>query len=48
MMIYPNRYQATKAALTVYLSRSDFFVVKVCGGYAVMSVSDYRVWCLQK
>lgn len=48
MMIYPNRYQATKAALTVYSSRSDYVVVKVCGGYAVMFVSDYRVWRLQK
>ena len=48
MMIYPNRYQATKAAFTVYSSHSDFVVVKVCGGYAVMSVSDYRVWRLQK
>ena len=48
MMIYPSRYQAIKVAFTVYLSRSDFVVVKVCGGYSVMSVSDYRVWRLQK
>lgn len=48
MMIYPSRYQAIKAAFTVYSSRSDFVVVKVCGGYAVMFVSDYRVWRLQQ
>ena len=48
MMIYPSRYQAIKAAFTVYSSRSDFVVVKVCGGYAVMPVSDYRVWRSQK
>lgn len=47
MMFYPNRYQAIEAALTVYSSRSDFVVVKVRGGYAVMSVSDYRIWCLR-
>lgn len=46
MMIFPSRYQATKAAFTVYSSRSDFVVVKVFGGYAFMSVSDYRVWRL--
>ncbi len=48
MMFYPKRYQAIKAGLTVYSSRSDFVVVKVCGGYVVMSVSDYRVWRMQK
>lgn len=42
MFIYPTRYQARKNSLG-----SDV-VFKVDGGYAVMSVFDYRIWRKQK
>lgn len=42
MTIYPTRYQARKHA------SGDEVVVKVCGGYAIMSASDYNVWRKQK
>ena len=42
MTIYNTRYQARKAA-----TGADV-VVKVCGGYAVMSASDYNVWRNQR
>lgn len=40
--IYCSRYYARKAA-----GYGDV-VVKVCGGYMVMSVADYRIWRKQK
>lgn len=40
--IYLTRYQARKHANT-----SDV-VVKVDGGYKIMTVADYRVWRQQK
>lgn len=40
--IYPSRYLAKKAAW------GDEVVVKVDGGYAIMSATEYRVWRNQK
>ena len=42
MTTYNTRYAARKAA------SGDDVVVKVCGGYAVMSASDYNVWRNQR
>ena len=42
MTIYKTRYQARKVAT------GDEVVVKVDGGYAVMSATDYIVWRQQK
>lgn len=42
MEIYETRYKAKKAAT------SDDVVVKIEGGYTVMSASDYQIWKMQK
>lgn len=42
MTIYKTRYAARKAATGAEK------VVKVDGGYAVMTASEYRVWRMQK
>lgn len=42
MEIYETRYKAKKAAT------GDDVVVKVEGGYTVMSASDYQIWKKQK
>ena len=42
MTIYKNRYQARKVA-----EHGDV-VVKVEGGYIIMSAGDYEVWKRQK
>ena len=42
MTIYKTRYQAKKAA------RGGEMVVKVCGGYAVMTAEQYHIWKKQK
>lgn len=42
MRIYETRYKARKEA------RGGEVVVKVCGGYAIMSAQDYNVWRKQK
>ena len=42
MMIYRTRYLAKKEA------KSDEVVVKVEGGYMIMSVWEYKVWKRQK
>lgn len=42
MMIYRTKYLARKAA------RSDEVVVKVEGGYMIMSAWEYHVWKHQK
>ena len=36
--LYTSRYYAKKEA------RGDEVVVKVCGGYKIMKVSDYMRW----
>lgn len=38
MTIYKNRYQARKLALKCEV------VVKVEGGYVIMSAEEYKVW----
>ena len=43
MMLYSTRYQAEKAR-----RKGEEVVVKVCGGYAVMSYHDYHIWRKQK
>lgn len=43
MMIYKNRYQAEKAR-----RKGEEIVVKVSGGYAVMTYADYEIWKKQK
>lgn len=42
MIIYKNRYQATKH------KKNGDVVVKVEGGYTVMTAQDYRIWKNQK
>lgn len=36
--IYISRYFAKKEA------KADEVVVKVCGGYKIMSISDHQIW----
>lgn len=40
--LYSSRYHARKAA-----TGADV-VVKVCGGYTIMTVADYNVWRNQR
>ena len=42
MTIYKNRYQAQKAYA------GDEVIVKVCGGYTVMTYDAYVTWKKQK
>lgn len=42
MIVYKTRYQAKKNAT------EEEKVVKVFGGYAVMTYDEYRVWKKQK
>ena len=42
-MVYKTRYQAEKTR-----RRGEEVVVKVDGGYLVMTYADYRVWKMQK
>nr|DAZ12539.1 MAG TPA: hypothetical protein [Caudoviricetes sp.] len=39
--LYTTRYYARKACT------GDYVVVKVCGGYAIMTAADYNIWCKQ-
>lgn len=48
MKIFKNRYQAEKARKTNPWYRADDRIVKVCGGYRLMSERDYQVWKNQK
>ncbi len=43
MTIYPTRYQAEKSR-----RKGEEIVVKVCGGYTVMTYTDYQIWKAQK
>lgn len=36
--LYTTRYYARKAC------HSDCVVVKVCGGYTIMTAADYNIW----
>lgn len=40
--LYTTRYYARKAR------PGDCVVVKVCGGYMIMTASDYNVWRCQR
>lgn len=42
MYIYKNRYQASKD------KRAGEVIVKVCGGYVIMTADQYFVWRGQK
>ena len=42
MTIYTTRYAAYKA------KTSDEKVIKVCGGYVLMTADQYRIWKNQK
>lgn len=43
MEIFKNRYQAEKVR-----KKGEEVVVRVCGGYAIMTYFDYQVWRTQK
>ena len=43
MMIYKTRYKAEKVR-----RKGEEVVVKVCGGYTLMTHAEYRVWKNQK
>lgn len=43
MTIYKARYQAEKVR-----AKGEEAVVKVCGGYTVMSYQDYYIWRKQR
>lgn len=40
--LFASRYLAKKAA------RGDEVIVKVCGGWRIMSARDYQIWAAQK
>ncbi|MBQ1573546.1 MAG: hypothetical protein IIZ78_20680 [Clostridiales bacterium] len=48
MSIYETRKAADQARKTDPWHRSDERIVKVCGGYALMSEDEYRTWKNQK
>ena len=43
MEIYKNRYQASKAKTDI-----NDVIVKVTGGYTIMTASKYQVWRKQR
>lgn len=45
---YSTRYQADKVKKTDPYHRSDERIVKVCGGYKLMTEQDYQIWKKQK
>ena len=40
--LFASRYLAKKAA------RGDECVIKVCGGWSIMTARDYQIWAAQK
>ncbi len=48
MEIYKNRYQALKERKTNPYRNGAEKVVKVCGGYVLMTETEYRNWKKQK
>ncbi len=47
-MTYSTRYQAEKAKRTDPYISGDAIIVKVCGGYKIMTPEEYRAWRKQK
>lgn len=47
-MIFKNRYQANKTRKTNPFFNGSEKIVKVCGGYTLMSEEKYRIWKMQK
>ena len=47
-IIFTNRYQAEKARRTGREFNGAEKIVKVYGGYVLMSAEEYRVWKMQK
>lgn len=47
-MIYETRYKAEKEKKTNPWIRSDSVIVKVNGGYVIMTAEEYRIWKNQK
>lgn len=45
---YKTRYQAEKARKANPYISSASVIVKVCGGYVIMSPRDYEIWKKQK
>lgn len=48
MKIYETKKAADQVRKTDHWHRSDERIVKVCGGYALMSEDEYRTWENQK
>ena len=48
MEIYKNRYQADKARKTDPYHSSDERIVKVSGGYTLMTEHEYSIWKNQR
>jgi len=48
MEIFKTRYQAEKERKTSEWHNGSEKIVKVEGGYTLMSEEDYRIWKLQK
>ena len=46
--LYQTRYRAEKDKRNNPYIPSDSVIVKVCGGYAIMTAEDYRTWKNQK
>ncbi len=48
MQFYPNRYQAQKAKKKNPYARGSDVIVKVSGGYTIMTTTEYLYWKKQK
>ena len=46
--MYKTRYQAVKARATESCYSTSDIIVKVCGGYVIMTPSEYNTWRKQK
>jgi len=48
MEIYKTRYMADKVRKTDPYHSTSEIIVKVCGGYTLMTAEEYRIWKNQK
>lgn len=48
MPIYKNRYQAEQAREIMPCFSMADKIVKVCGGYTIMTPDQYQIWKKQK